>query len=139
LLSLDTLRGVDEQDHALAGGQRPRHLVAEVDVAGRVDEVNDVVGVVEPDRLELDRDPPLPLELHGVEVLLPHVAGVDRPADLEHAVGQGRLTVVDVGDDRDVADLVEVHRGSKQPTGRLIRGRRRRRSRVDAVGGRPAR
>ena len=32
-LGLDALGGVDEQDHALAGGQGPGHLVAEVDVA----------------------------------------------------------------------------------------------------------
>ena len=32
-LGLDPLRRVDQQHHALAGGQRPRHLVAEVDVA----------------------------------------------------------------------------------------------------------
>ena len=32
-LGLDALGGVDQQDHALAGGQRPGHLVAEVDVA----------------------------------------------------------------------------------------------------------
>ena len=42
-LGLDALRRVDEQDHALAGGQRAGHLVAEVDVAGRVDQVDDVV------------------------------------------------------------------------------------------------
>ena len=33
-LRLDALRGVDEQDRALAGLERPRHLVGEVDVAG---------------------------------------------------------------------------------------------------------
>ena len=38
-LGLDALRGVDEQDRALAGGEAARHLVPEVDVAGGVDEV----------------------------------------------------------------------------------------------------
>ena len=33
-LRLDALGGVDEEDRALAGGQRPGHLVGEVDVAG---------------------------------------------------------------------------------------------------------
>jgi hypothetical protein len=33
-LRLDALGGVDEQDGALAGGQRAGHLVGEVDVAG---------------------------------------------------------------------------------------------------------
>ena len=79
-LGLDALGGVDEQDHALAGGQRPRHLVAEVDVAGGVDEVEHVVAVVQADGLELDRDAPLALEVHRVEVLGPHVAGVDGAA-----------------------------------------------------------
>ena len=38
-LGLDALRGVDDEDRALARGQRPRHLVRKVDVAGRVDQV----------------------------------------------------------------------------------------------------
>ena len=33
-LRLDALGGVDDQQRALAGGQRARHLVGEVDVAG---------------------------------------------------------------------------------------------------------
>ena len=41
-LRLDALRGVDEQDGALARRQRPRDLVGEVDVAGGVDEVEDI-------------------------------------------------------------------------------------------------
>ena len=42
-LRLDALRGVDEKQRTLAGGERPRDLVAEVDVARRVDEVEDVL------------------------------------------------------------------------------------------------
>ena len=38
-LGLDALRRVDQQHRALAGGQRPGHLVGEVDVAGGVDQV----------------------------------------------------------------------------------------------------
>src|SRR5919197_338800 len=59
--------------------------------------------------LRLDRDAPLPLELHGVEELGAVVAGIDGTGELEDAVGQGRLPVVDVGDDREVADAVLVH------------------------------
>ena len=113
-LGLDALGGVDEQDHALAGGQGPGHLVAEVDVAGRVDEVDDVVGVVEPDRLELDRDAPLTLDVHRVEVLRPHVPRVDGAAQLEEAVGERALPVVDVRHDGQVAEAAEVHRGNPQ-------------------------
>ena len=80
-------------------------------MAGRVDQVQ-VVGlpvggpVLDPHGLRLDRDPALALEVHRVEHLRLHLLRVDRPGDLEDAVGQGRLAVVDVGDDREVADVV---------------------------------
>ena len=54
---------------------------------------------VEPHVLGLDRDAPLALEVHRVEVLGAHVAGVDGAGQLEDAVGERRLAVVDVGDD----------------------------------------
>ena len=42
-LRLDALRRVDHQHRALAGRERARDLVGEVDVAGRVDQVQHVV------------------------------------------------------------------------------------------------
>ena len=59
--------------------------------------------------LRLDRDPALALELHRVEQLLLHVALGDRVGELEDAVGERRLAVVDVRDDREVADVGLVH------------------------------
>ena len=106
-LRLDALGRVDEQQRPLAGGQAARHLVPEVDVAGGVDEVEDVAGPVQAHVLGLDGDAPLPLEVHRVEVLGPHVAGVDGAGELEDAVGQRRLPVVDVGDDAEIAELLE--------------------------------
>ena len=85
-LGLDALGGVDHQHHALAGGEAAADLVAEVDVAGGVDEVEDVALPVDPHVLGLDRDAPLALEVHRVEVLGAHVAGIDRVGDLEDAV-----------------------------------------------------
>ena len=49
-LGLDALRGVDQQDRTLAGGQRAADLVAEVDVARGVDEVEGVVPPTAPAR-----------------------------------------------------------------------------------------
>src|SRR5205085_2614575 len=48
-------------------------------------------------------------DVHLVEVLRPHLACLDDARHLEHAVGQGRLAVVDVGDDAEVPD--ELLRG----------------------------
>ena len=97
-------RGVHQEHGPLAGGQRAAHLVAEVHVAGGVDQVEDVAVVVDPDVLGLDGDAPLPLDVHRIEVLLAHEPGIDRPGDLEDAVREGRLAVVDVADDGEVAD-----------------------------------
>ena len=45
-LRLHALRGVDEQQRALARRQRPRDLEGEVGVAGRVDQIQQVVEAV---------------------------------------------------------------------------------------------
>ena len=81
---------------------------------------------VDADVLRLDRDAPLALELHRVEVLLAHLAGVDGAGDLEDAVRQRRLAMIDVGDDREVADPLEVHGRSHGILVRLIHVRRNR-------------
>ena len=95
------------EERALARGEAAGHLVAEVDVAGRVDQVEDVVLPREAHVLGLDRDAPLAFEVHGVEVLRPHVTGVDGAGELEDAVGQGALPVVDVRDDREGTEALE--------------------------------
>ncbi len=110
-LGLDPLGGVDDQDRALAGLQAAADLVAEVDVAGRVDQVEAVDEAVLRRVLQahgagLDRDPLLALEVHRVEDLAGHLAGIDRVGELEEAVREGRLPVIDVGDDREVAEAI---------------------------------
>src|ERR1700746_2755824 len=48
-------------------------------------------------------------EVHRVEQLLAHLARGHRVRDLENPVGKRRLAVVDVRDDREVADAALVH------------------------------
>ena len=74
-------------------------------MAGRVDQVQLVALPHHAHGLGLDRDPALALEIHRVEQLLAHVALGDGVGELEDAVGERRLAVVDVRDDREVADL----------------------------------
>ena len=110
-LRLDALRGVDHQEGALAAHQRAAHLVREVDVPGRVDQVELVGppvlrGVGQADGVGLDRDAALALEVHGVEDLVAELPRLHRPAALDEAVGERRLAVVDVGDDAEVPDVV---------------------------------
>ena len=73
-------------------------------MAGGVDQVEDVLLtvvalVVKSDGLGLDGDAPLPLQIHGVEKLLTHLSLADGAGALEETVGEGRLAMVDMGDD----------------------------------------
>jgi hypothetical protein len=59
--------------------------------------------------LRLDRDAAFALELHRVQDLLAHLSPGEGLGQLENAVGQRRLAMVDVGDDGEVPDPVERH------------------------------
>jgi hypothetical protein len=80
-------------------------------MSGRVDEIEPidlavVGGVLETDRAGLDRDALLALEIHRIEDLARHLAAFDGVGELKQPIGEGRLAVIDVGDDREVAEAV---------------------------------
>ena len=93
-LCLHPLGRIDDQDGSLAGGERPRDLVGEVDVAGGIDEVERVLvpvarGVEQAHGMRLDGDAPLLFEVHGVEDLVHRLLGVHRAREGQKPVGQG--------------------------------------------------
>src|SRR3954447_22536797 len=111
----------ENEDGAVEDAERALHLDGEVDVSRGVDDV-DVVG-----RARLVRDVPLAvrgggldgdallaLQFHrvhlGADRVLPlHLVDrVDPAGVIEDALGQRRLTRIDVGADADVADEVDV-------------------------------
>ena len=70
-LGLHPLAGIHHEESSLTGLQGAAHLIGKVDVARSIDQVEDVVlpvcGLVfHAGGLELDRDAPLPLEIHVV-------------------------------------------------------------------------
>jgi hypothetical protein len=84
-------------------------------VAGRVDQVQRVlVPVARPveqaHRVRLDRDAALALEVHRVEHLVDRLLGVHRAGERQEPIRKCRFTVVDVGDDGEIADATEDHR-----------------------------
>ena len=117
-LRLHALGGIDHQQRALAGGQAAAHLVGEVDMARRVHQVELVGlavlgGVGQAHGLRLDGDAALALDIHGIQHLLAHLARGQAAAGLDQAVGQGRLAMIDMGDDGEVADeLLIEHLGA---------------------------
>src|SRR4029453_10482462 len=68
--------------------------------------------VLEAHGVLLDGDAALALEIHGVEELLGHLALGQGPGAFEKAVRERRLAVVDVGDDREISDV--VHRSGRE-------------------------
>ena len=124
-LRLDALAGVHHQQRALAGGERAVDLVGEIDVAGGVDQIEDVVLavarlVIEPHGLRLDGDAALALDIHGIEHLLLHLARFEPAGELDQPVGQRRFAVVDMRDDGEVADILDRDRRHGREITRLV-------------------
>ena len=113
-LRFDALGGVDDQQRAFAGGQRARDFVGEIDVAGSVDEIElislaVVRGVHHADGVGFDGDAALALEVHGVEHLGLHFARGEGSGHLQQAVGERGFAMVDMRDDREIADVRGIH------------------------------
>ena len=111
-LRFDALERIDQQQGALTAGQRAGHFVVEVDVPRRVNQVQFVLFVL---KLALhghgpglDGDAASPLQGHVIEHLFPHLALVDRAGDLQQAVRQRALAMVNVGDDAEVSDVLAI-------------------------------
>jgi hypothetical protein len=105
------LAGVHEQEYTVHHGQSALHLAAEIGVARGVDDVDRHAGlargyVAHRGVLGQDRDALLPLQVHRVEHAIGHLGARMPCAGLpQHGVDQRGLAVVDVGDDRDVAQV----------------------------------
>ena len=83
-------------------------------MARRIDQVElirlAIVGVIgHANGIGLDRNAALALDIHGVEQLRLHVALVDGMGELEDAVTDRGLAMVDVRNDREVADVGNVN------------------------------
>ena len=63
----------------------------------------------------LDGDAALALEVHRVQHLRLHLARGQRAGQLQQPVGEGGFAVVDVRDDREVANVAWVHAGGEVP------------------------
>src|SRR5207302_3670853 len=107
-LRLHALEGVHQEDDALASGKAARNLITEIDVAGRVDQVQLVALValfqVARDRVHADGDAAFALQVHRVEHLIAEVARRDGPGLEQDLVREGALAVVNVGNDGKVAN-----------------------------------
>ena len=64
--------------------------------------------------LRLDRDATLALDIHAIEQLVAEFALAHGAGRLDQAVGECRLAVVDMRDDREIANMREVGHGAPE-------------------------
>ena len=110
-LRFHALGGVHHQQGAFAGRQGARNFVIEVHMAGRINEVKLVGAAVggsvgNAHGLRLNGDAALTLQVHPVQILLAGLTLADHVGQFQNAVGQGGFTMVDVGNDAKIADVV---------------------------------
>ena len=100
-----SLGRVDQQQHAVDQGERPLDLTAEVGVARRVDEVDLDALPHHRGGLGEDGDAPLALLVAGVHHPIDQrLVGGEDPRGAQQPIHQGGLAMVDVRDERDVAE-----------------------------------
>ena len=106
-LRLDALRRVDDQQRAFAGGEAPRHLIGEVDVAGRVHQVQLVAACHSSRTVCALMVIPRSCSMSILSSIWPcgHLALGEPAGALDQPVGERRLAMVDMGDDREIADV----------------------------------
>ena len=105
-LRLDACDCIEDHDAAIQHAQAALHFRGEIDVAGRVDQVDLVAAPLTGDRRRLDRDPALALLHHpigdgGTFIDIAHPIG--SAGVVEDALGGGGFARVDMRDDADVA------------------------------------
>ncbi len=89
-----------------------------------IDEVQDVVHTISRTELHacwlhLDSDAALALEVHFVEHLITHFTRLNRAGAFKEPIREGRLAVINMGDDAEVADVHCVGVRRPLPYGRL--------------------
>ena len=107
-LRLRAVEGVDDEEHAVDHLEDALHFAAEIGVAGSVDDVDVVILVLERGVLGLDGDALFALEVHRVhDALDDGLVGAERARLAEELIDERGLAVVNVGDDGDVANLLD--------------------------------
>ena len=107
-LCLHALRSIDNEQRTLAGSDGARHLVREVHVSRRVNQIQNIllplVHIFHLDGMALDGDTSFLLQIHVVQHLsFGHLYGIGK---FQQAVCQGRFPVVNVGYDTKVTYIL---------------------------------
>ncbi len=109
-LRFHTLGGINHQQGAFHRSKRARNFIGKVHVTWGINQVQRVLFTViclvdQANGLSLNGNAALLLDIHGIENLLRHLTISESAGRLDEAIGQGGLTVVDVRDNREIANI----------------------------------
>ncbi len=120
-LGLRAVEGVDDEQHAVDHLEDALDFAAEIGVAGRVDDVDVIILVLERGVLGLDRDAFFAFEVHRIhDALDDGLVRAERARLTQELIHERGFAVVNVGDNGDVANLLDdFHkmRGNKKASG----------------------
>ena len=119
-LRLNSLRSVNHQQCPITGSQTARYLIGKVDMTRGVNQIQHISfailrHIVQANCLRLDRDAAFAFQLHLVEQLVLHLAGGNGAGNFDQAISQGRFAMVNMGDNRKVADVGSVQVAAPSP------------------------
>ena len=121
-LRFDSLRTVHHKNRSVAGGKRPGDLVVKIHMTWCIDQVEDVFLPVlrmvdRTDGLGLDRDTPLPLNVHIIQDLILHLTLRQDPRLFNDPVCERAFSVIDMRDDAEIANLIHIDFSQIDPPG----------------------
>ena len=110
-LRLDSLGRIHYQNGTVTGSKASGYFVIKVHMAGGIDQIKDVLLTIlrfinGSHGLSLDGDTALSLQIHIVQDLRLHLSLGQKTCLLYNTIGQGRFTVVDVGDNTKISDVL---------------------------------
>ncbi len=97
---------IHQEEHAINHVHDAFHFTTEIGMAGRIDDIDGDAVVLDAGILGKDGDATLSLQVIGIEHAFGKLLVLMEDVGLaQHAIDQGRLAVVDMGNDGDVADI----------------------------------
>ena len=112
-LRLNPLGAVDNQKRPLNSAHGARYFIGKIDVTGGVDQVKHIClavlrHIINAHSVGLNSDAALALDIHAIQHLRLHVPFGDGVCLLDQTVSKGGFTVVNMGHDREIADVFQV-------------------------------
>jgi hypothetical protein len=109
-LRLHSLGSIHEKEHTFAGSQCAGYFVREIHVTRGIDQIQfeyltGSARVGQGHGLALDGNASFPFDLHVIEDLIAKLPVADQAGVLNHSIGQGGFSMIDVSNDTEVSNL----------------------------------